>query len=593
MKRLAACALLISLGAAAAETPVEGMFELYARNRARKVPNYITADFLLLTHSMVAERTIVDFETNVAAPALIVLTKGLHKELAAQPDTAAARDFAAILAALASGEPMLASSQEAAAERSRIDKAEGIATSALFRQKIDYSQFRPRGHYTQSETLSRYFRAYRFASTVLFPALDSKATGISAADADFLASQAMALARTISGSPELQRTYAKLEGQLEFFFGPADDLVLSDLSAHLGSTPTEFRKAMFATGKRPRILGGVVETGLLETGRSARDVLTGFRLLPQRYSPDSAALGALSFPEAGAYRGSKKPFTLGVIAGQPVKAFPSALELMSLLGSAEAGKQLTAADAINYADYAKARQAAATSLDTGSGLAKQQLWLLRSWLTAHPASHRHLTSALAYWTLQKRSGVLYAKQSYTGVAKGFALPPRRPGSWIEPEPALYLELRHQADLIRRNSGPSEAIDGWIAALDQCIEAARAARHAGRISPAQEDFLNGLDTELARLTGKPDRPAVTDVHTEPNSGQVVQEGVGFPAELTAAGKTAVGAVFTHFEFKQPMADRLTDEKWLARLRTGEFTAAPKPAAATKSTRATKRPRRKQK
>ena len=58
-----------------------------------------------------------------------------------------------------------------------------------------------------------------------------------------------------------------------------------------------------------------------------------------------------------------------------------------------------------------------------------------------------------------------------------------------------------------------------------------------------------------------------MHTEPNSGLALEEGTG-PVDLmwvvweTPAGKTVIGAgpVLSYYEFKQPMRDRLTDEKW---------------------------------
>jgi hypothetical protein len=62
--------------------------------------------------------------------------------------------------------------------------------------------------------------------------------------------------------------------------------------------------------------------------------------------------------------------------------------------------------------------------------------------------------------------------------------------------------------------------------------------------------------------------VADVHTDVNSGQVLEEGVGnaflIYAIVPIEGQTAVaqGGVFSYYEFTHPMSDRLTDEAWQA-------------------------------
>jgi len=60
--------------------------------------------------------------------------------------------------------------------------------------------------------------------------------------------------------------------------------------------------------------------------------------------------------------------------------------------------------------------------------------------------------------------------------------------------------------------------------------------------------------------------IADVHTDPNTKQVLEEGVGSPFNIYVIiddGKgyrLCRGGVFSYYEFKHPMKDRLTDEKW---------------------------------
>ena len=60
--------------------------------------------------------------------------------------------------------------------------------------------------------------------------------------------------------------------------------------------------------------------------------------------------------------------------------------------------------------------------------------------------------------------------------------------------------------------------------------------------------------------------IADVHTDPNSGQVLEVGVGNVAAAAVTVQTDHGAVevtgpiFSYYEFLQPMAQRLTDAQW---------------------------------
>ena len=61
--------------------------------------------------------------------------------------------------------------------------------------------------------------------------------------------------------------------------------------------------------------------------------------------------------------------------------------------------------------------------------------------------------------------------------------------------------------------------------------------------------------------------VADVHTDGNSKEVLEEGVGKIKAMVVAYQLpdkriliGVGPVFSYYEFKQPMDNRLTDEAW---------------------------------
>jgi hypothetical protein len=74
--------------------------------------------------------------------------------------------------------------------------------------------------------------------------------------------------------------------------------------------------------------------------------------------------------------------------------------------------------------------------------------------------------------------------------------------------------------------------------------------------------------------------VADVHTDGNTLKSLEEATGYIKSILVAYKLpdnriliGVGPVFSYYEFKQPMAERLTDEKWKEMLKSGNYPAAP--------------------
>ena len=76
-----------------------------------------------------------------------------------------------------------------------------------------------------------------------------------------------------------------------------------------------------------------------------------------------------------------------------------------------------------------------------------------------------------------------------------------------------------------------------------------------------------------------KPTIADVHTDPESGKVLEVGVGDVNFLIMAidngGDRAVyvGPVYSYYEFRQPASDRLTDQQWQARIRQGKLPPRP--------------------
>jgi hypothetical protein len=585
--RALAAGLCAALAAPAAAVDAPGtpasLFEVYAENRRQGIPNYVTEDFLLVSYSMMVADAAIASEEARSTREVATLVDGLLEKVRAAPDDDARRgnlEFLSVLRALRDDGGPQDLSPAVQEELARVRAAKGLAFSQVARQTLDYGQFRPRGDYTRSDTLKRYFQVVRYAGSVLFPLKESAATGITAEDADRLTRQAIVVSGLVKGDPQLAAAHAALEERFAWLFGPAEDLTVDDYAgraAEVGRTPmASLRAALFGAareaGRRPSVLSGLLAVEKLEPGLEAADVLTGWRLFPQRATPDAAALQQLVYGSVGAYRGTGTPSTRASIDGKLVKGFPMGLELLALLGSTASARRLDAADERNYEGYADAAARAKQALLAGRGRSAGEIALMGYWAgQAGPdaaAEERRANTLLGFWTWQRHTSVLHAKQSYTAVARGLGPPPRTV-AWLEPAEGLYSRLKGLAD-----EGAQRLDSAGLArlskVLERCVELSRGGAAGAVASGDDAAFLNGLDAELAALISRSDGPIVVDVHTEPNSRQVLEEALGFPrlVEKPLPGQgTARGGLFNHTEFKQPMDGRLDDEAWLARLQSG--------------------------
>ena len=554
-----------------------GMFDLYEANRKEGIPNYITEDFVLLAYSLAINEAVTHLEEQNLVPAFQAYVETLGKLSGKDRASKRNRDFLGVISALLSGGKIpkwVSNVKDVKVEVDKVLTPKGIARSDLVRQTLDYTQFQVRGKYTRSEALGRYFRAMRYANTVLFPVVATKATDISNDDADALTDQALALSALMEHEDVVNKR-RDLESKLMALFGPSRDLEPKDYLAQKKQKTQTLRDNLLQMareeGKQPLILSGIVKVKDLEEGLSAADALTGFRFIPQAFTPDAAAFQYLVYHEVGEYLGRDKPQTAGLIDGKLVKVFPSNLELMALLGSSEAALMLDKTDERNYAGYGLSWRKARDVLHISGGLVSDQLSIIQYWLTqGHadiPDAARRLKSCQALWTYQRYSSRLYVKQSYTADAKSFSMNPPREKAWISPAPPLYLVLALRVHQIQEALGESKQLNTLSDLLYRCAEIALQTSQGRRPSSDDSVFLNELDKAFLEVTGQKDLPIVVDVHTDPNSGQVLEEAIGYPESVyhDIEATRARGALFTHYEFKHPMSDRLTDAAWQVMLK----------------------------
>jgi len=327
---------------------------LYEENRELAIGDLITVDLLAHAVTRLWQDTLPVYETETVAPRLNAAAAALLKALAQEPDspaTAANRDFLQLIHALLAGQPD-GLSERAKAEYQLAQDAAGEAPSPLFGYRMDYSQFQPRGAYAESEARQRFFRAYRYAATALFPLIPSAALGLDAATGQRLLEQLAQLARlTRAPGQEPAKALSALQASIADLLPGQPASVDLQFVAGVAAPPNDplawgraLLKQAQQAGRQPQVLSASLDVGRLEPGLTARDALTGYRFAPLLEVADSRVFQRLVYNATGAWPGkdpAQKPLGLGVIEGfGPAKVRPLVDEWVAALGVTPVQAQL-------------------------------------------------------------------------------------------------------------------------------------------------------------------------------------------------------------------------------------------------------------
>jgi hypothetical protein len=231
-----------------------------------------------------------------------------------------------------------------------------------------------------------------------------------------------------------------------------------------------------------------------------------------------------------------------------------------------------------------------------------------SFMTNPAYADRSLYGALGSFAELKHDTILYAKQAYAemggGGGKEPAPEPVVPPNYVEPVPLFWARLAALAEMTQDGLGKRKLLDSSDAdTLKKIAELARRFQNFSvkelKNQPLTADEQNGLrfyggdlekiltataddynkDQPGNQFENEPQAAVIADIATDPNKGVVLEIGVGRVFDMYAvvpvSGKLylAHGAVFSYYEFQQPMANRLTDEAWQTMLKSGKAPAVP--------------------
>ncbi|MEA1905063.1 MAG: DUF3160 domain-containing protein, partial [Candidatus Hadarchaeota archaeon] len=459
--------------------------EVYKNLRESDVPIFITSDSLLHLYHIQFDEILKTIEENEFFGHLEAMTEAMLEDSSDQYDSlsgdlkeAAKRNvayFAVARKLLDPGADIPDSVEDdVVAELELIVQHSGFDHSPIFGYKEDYSQYVPRGHYTRSETLERYFKAMMWYGRIAF-LLRGDPDTISEEDSDIQTMQAFLIASSMdrieADGTAVDNLWDRIYSVTAFFVGLADDLTPYEYeNAILEVFGEEFDprdlgqennllnlKAVLANMRSPKIYGGTGNVFVYPpvTRESLREVLEkskGMRFMGQRYVPDSYVFQRLVFPSVVDYTGEGRPFTWTVTAtGRKTRGFPRGLDVMAVFGSDRALEILEEEGDTEYENYyeqldnLRGEFAALNEAEWNRNLYWSWLYTLKALLPecgeGYPTfmqipawQDKQLNTALASWAELRHDTILYAKQSYTPVE--VSLPPTPPG-YVEPVPEFY------------------------------------------------------------------------------------------------------------------------------------------------------------
>ncbi|HEY8944202.1 MAG TPA: DUF3160 domain-containing protein [Polyangiaceae bacterium] len=606
----------------------------YAHIYSADLPVYVSVDSILYSIHDSYDDILQHLESGVLSRELAALLSGMRARLSeieageARGDADVYLTVAASLLGGTSLRPAAGGDPALVAELyQKANAAQGMQQITLFgvARDEDFSQFEPRGHYTDSEELKRYFRAMMWLGRTDFRMLETQPDG----NRVFRRRQveaALVLRELVDDA--LRERFDRIDETITAFVGEHDYMRLAELDSLVADLGVSSRAELSAI-EDAQIVAAIVEGGygaqrisshIMYNGLSEAGTLplsASFAFLGQRYVLDSHVFSNVVYDRVA--KGSVKrmlpnPLDAAFAAlgndqavsllSEELERYPYAADLASMRVLADAHPESFWSGNLYNLWLSAVRTLspdaqALTQPDSGLfPAARSELW-----------GRRMLNAQLASWAELRHDTILYAKQSYTGgIACEF------PDAYLDPYPEFYAKVGEYAtrgkDLVSRLGLAAGAADtsrvlGYFDSLATVAarlkEMAEYQRTGAEFTAEMMEFINDAVTvesicggaELTNLGwyGKlffnPDAalefdPTIADVHTQPTDeagnpvGRVLHVGTGGArkmvviAEGCSGPRAYVGLSSSYYEKITENFERLTDQEWKQ-----QVSAAPDP------------------
>lgn len=459
---------------------------------------------------------------------------------------------------------------------------------------VDFSLFKPRGHYTRNADLERYFRAMSLLGNENF-AVRYEAPMLLATLAT----------RVLVENPELLEAWTLLYEPTAFLVGLADDYTPLEVADQLDALAPGWRED--ATKIDPEVAGDVGR-GLLATRAIGIDPEgAAVRIMGVRLVVDSYIYDQLRFPNVGDPEWGRRYATpLDLVATFGSELAYRIMDEEGTLTDPDTGQRWTHYDSqlTDLSEMIAERGAAewgATVYDAWL-YSLEPVWqphgaAYPDFMRAEPWEIKDLQTGLGSYTELKHDTILYAKQSFAAEGDYEPVDYPDPRHWVEPNPVAFARMAAMLGLLEdglssRGLLPADSENAeLITALDAFLSrlAGLAADElAGQpISAEDNQWLQSIGSAMealwiqtsdsGQLPGEfPDEDTraalIADIMR--TTYDILEIGTGFIDRLYVlvpddGGRfqIAQGGVYSYYEFwREANEGRLTDEEWWELLKT---------------------------
>lgn len=588
----------------------------YAAIYMEHLPVFVSADALLDAVHRSYDAILADVEREVLMAELRTLLQSMLARVNGVEASASVQEDLKLYLEVALGllEPGRSATSAGAAALIRMaNAAQGAEEVTLFgvARLEDFSQFTPRGHYTEGR-LADYFRAMMWLGRVDFRLLETLSDG----SVTFRRQQYEAMLALSELMDEASlAAWARIDGVVRAFVGESDSMTvpmvgslvadLGGLEAARAASDERVTEAIASGGYGAQQIAShlMVNAGVVKTLPLNRS----FLLFGQRYVADSHVFSAVVYDRIEG-RMMPNPLDAAFAAlgnNQALSLHPELESFAELPGALGAMRRLIDEHDADFwsANLYNSWSSALRTLSPAPDSRDPAALGLPSVVGTEPWGRRLLQTQLGSWAQLRHDTLLYVKQSYTGIP-GCEFP----DAYVEPNPEFFRALVQFAErgaelveLLPESSLLVPAVSRYYQNLSNAAlrlaEMAEQQRSGAPFSEAQLAFIN----DAVRIESQPDgctmidvpdgwyadlfyrREAsieldltVADVHTQPADeagnlvGKVLHVGTGYPRLMTMTVDTCVGPrayvgmAYAYHEVVTENFERLTDETWTERV-----------------------------
>ena len=583
------------------------LFHIYEKNDYSDFPSFVTTDLYLQLYHFYFDNVLRSIEEEKFDSIVNLLSTELYKHFSTpmskqlEPARRYNQAYFAIAKALISGKSAPAVTDEYSSMvkdeiNSVMSSQDGYSDFLGYKNVMyGYSLFRPRGHYTRSERIQRYFRAMMWLQNVNF-----------GTDIESQFQSALLMAEAVGSNPRIKKLYDTLFEPITFLMGEPDNVTILQVYNEMKKTGKNAEGIITSKKDYNQVRQAVEEIAKKQTRIRPKFEFTSpykINLMPQRYQPDAEVLNEMIDAD-----------------NRPTKRdVPSGLDIFASLGCTAAERIL-----INEQHEDTRWEKFKPTLEKMKVRMKEIGWdqtVAKRWINTladmnntnanYPYfmktqqwEKKNLNTALASWAELKHDAILYAKQPAGAECGDYGPPEPTVKGYVEPNVRFWEKAIALLD----------ATNDVLKKFDLVTE--KAATTTQRLREQAEFFLNVSKKELAGKTltkeeydqieivgatfenisldlvrekdqwlegwdnvQGPDKSVaiVADVYTanaanNPNKS-ILYEGVGPAYEIYVVVEIGGnlwltrGAVFSYREFKQPLGQqRMTDEEWQEKLKT---------------------------